>query len=200
MLKDIIVSLRSELIEMNGLINNSEQFQWYRDDSKTNFSINFDIWRLLYKYSKVAGDFGFRVFIRHHSCGNKNHYDYPHTDLTGTNIPFDPHKKSYDIYMSYEHKIKFKCPCSENNDYSAHNFFVLAQIENNELSEQDCRIFATLFSGLFNAIELSDTKRPRAAVREQILLLIMSLNDMILPQTVDEYIESFIHKDVSNDR
>jgi hypothetical protein len=197
--KGFYISLREDIMNLNGLISNSEGVAWYHDNSKRNYSTKWDIMALLFKYQQIADKNGFKTILRHFDCGSMNHPksdEFPHSDIYGNPVEFKKDKKYYDIFGGYE---GMKCPCSKTNGYTMHGFHVYGQIECNDISESDGMCLKKIFEIIYEAKELSGDKRPRAAIREQMLLLILNLNDLILPQTVEKYIESISAKAVAND-
>lgn len=85
------------------------------------------------------------------------------------------------------------CPCGNRSRYDAHKIEVVLAFPVGILDFHQRQLIEVL-EHLGNSVELSDRSRPRSAIREALLRCILTLNDCILPQTVDQFVEQYIGK------
>jgi len=81
------------------------------------------------------------------------------------------------------------CPCSGAREPVKHH--VIHDVL--WASSADKAVCATLlrsFQALYSALECARDNHPRAAIREQLLLAVLVLNDALLPMPMEQYVNS----------
>lgn len=183
---EYLVSLRKELMSQIGVIADTRHSLWW-DDTISNYSTRRSLSDVLERYTNAAADHGILVVTRHCDCPNKRHPEYPTSNRYGYPIPYRSDDFVWEGHQLYQGKRLCTCPCSARNTPSDHHViddFVFKR--GTDLIF--CRQLSNVLSDIQSAIESSANKKPRSGIREYLLRALLTLNDAILPQTVDEYI------------
>jgi hypothetical protein len=183
---EYLVSLRKELMGQIGVIENARHSLWW-DNTASNYSTRRSLVNVLERYTTAAADHGILVVTRHCDCPNKQHPEYPTSNQYGFAIPYRSKKLVWEGDQLYQGNRLCKCPCSDRNAPSDH-WVIDDLVFKRDADLILCRQLSSVLSDIHSAIESSATKKSRSGIREYLLRALLTLNDAILPQTVDEYI------------
>lgn len=183
---EYLVSLRKELMGQIGVIKNARHFLWW-DDTTPNYSTRRSLLDVLERYTNLAADHGLLVVTRHCDCPNNRHPEYPTSNRYGYAIPYGSEEFVWEGGQLYQGKRLCTCPCSARNTPSDH-WVIDDLVFKRDADIMFCRQLSYVLADLQRAIERSATKKSRSGIREYLLRALLTLNDAILPQTVDEYI------------
>lgn len=181
-----LCGLRLEIIKQIGGIENSRHILWW-DDTATNHSTRRVLSDILQRYLVLAAEHGVMIVTRHVDCSNKKHPEYPTSNQYGFSIPYRSERYVWEGDQLYQGKRFCACPCSSGNPPSDHHV-IDDFIFKPEADLIFCRQVTRVLSDISSAIDSSGDKMPRSGIREYLLRALLTLNDAILPQTVDEYV------------
>ena len=183
---EYLINLRRELIKQIGVIEDSRHSLWW-DDTTSNYTTRGYLSDILQRYTDLAATHGILIVTRHCDCPNKRHPEYPTSNQYGYSIPYRSEKFVWEGDQLYQGKRFCTCPCSTRNTPSDHH------VIDDFVFEKDadlifCRQLSNVLSDVRRAMDSSANKKPRSGIREYLLRALLNLNDAILPQTIDEYI------------
>ncbi|TGQ51540.1 hypothetical protein EN836_23495 [Mesorhizobium sp. M1C.F.Ca.ET.193.01.1.1] len=182
------VGLRRALLEQVGEIQNANG--WYGWDTTTpNSIIRRSLEATLNEYVTAAGMYGFFVVTRHSNCSNPKHRGYPTTTRNGARIVYRDKGYLWEGGQLFQGQRFCACPCSAKNEPEWHHV-IDDVIFKKGIDLEECRRLEFVFLGICAAIGNAGDKQSRSGIREHLLQAILTLNDAILPQTVDAYIAS----------
>lgn len=185
---DFLVQLRRELLEVMGLVVNAHS-GWRWGKEQTNLETKLKLKEILDKSINSAERYEVYLVTRHLSCPNPIHSDeviskgrhgvkkYKDENFVWTGVQFDYGKRV------------LKCPCIRKSKPIMHSVVDELVVRRTRFSRRH-QSFIQALEWVDEAINLATDNRPRSSIREALLLSILELNDGILPQTVDQYIES----------
>lgn len=181
-----LVDLRQRLVaEISGVEDARGFLTW--DDTRPNSTTR---WRLRSLYSHAlngAASFGLHVAERHGYCRSKTHTDdYVMGDIDGVTLTYRDSRFNWS-YPLNQGEYLYPCPCSASGKEKLHTviYDVLFEVS----ADQDfCRVLERIVSDLYEALQRSGEKKPRSGIREYLLRALLTVNDHILPQTVEEYV------------
>ncbi|KAA3509682.1 hypothetical protein CPJ18_07235 [Agrobacterium rosae] len=183
---EYLVGLRRDLLGQIGLIKSSKYlFSW--DDTISNYTTRRALIDILERYINAGADLGLLVVTRHSTCPNKRHPDYPTSNKYGYDIPYRSDEFIWEGNQLYQGKRICICPCSVRNAPSE-NWVIDDFVFKRDADLIFCRQLSSALIDVHCAIESSGDKKTRSGIREYLLRAILTLNDAILPQTVEEYI------------
>lgn len=183
---EYLVSLRKELMDQIGVIQDAKHsLTW--NDTISNYSTRRSLIAVLERYTNVAADHGLLVVTRHCNCPNKRHPEYPTSNRYGYAIPYRSEEFVWEGDQLYQGNRLCTCPCSVRNTPSDH-WIIDDFVFRRDADLVFCRQLSSVLSDIQSAIESSAAKKSRSGIREYLLRALLTLNDAILPQTVDEYI------------
>jgi hypothetical protein len=190
---EFYAGIRKEILELiSGLANSNGYISW--DNTTPNYVTRSRLESHRSKYIDIAKQFGVYVVTRYSSCSNLKHEGYPTEDRYGLGIIYRDTRfiwGSDQLYQGYRYST---CPCNSGNRPHQNTviddviFAIGANIET-------CRRIASILDDLSEAISAADCKKPRSGIRENLLRLVLRLNDALLPQLMDEYIEGLLARD-----
>lgn len=184
---EYLVNLRQELIGQIGGIENARHSLWW-DDTASNYSTRRALADILERYIASAADHGVLIVTRHCDCPNTRHAEYPTSNRYGFSIPYRSEQYVWEGEQLYQGTRFCACPCSARNAPSEHNViddFVFRRGSDLEF----CRQITSILWDIRHAIDSARDKKPRSGIREYLLRALLTLNDAIMPQTVDDYIK-----------
>jgi len=180
-------TMRSELLETISGVKNANR-NLYFDDTTPNWSIKDKLEKLFNKYLDYASKLGFYVVTRHCECPNPKHTGYPISNAYGIEIKYQDSDYVWTGIQFYQGKRKCICPCSVNNQLSGHH--IIDDVIFNKNSDQNlCNIIEGILSDINNAIYCADDQHPRSSIREQLLRAVLKINDQLLPEPMEDYIQ-----------
>ena len=130
---------------------------------------------------------GVLVVTRHVDCPNKNHIEYC-VSISKFGKKYPSQKYVWSNWQLYQGERLCKCPCSESNKVSQHtvidDFFFSVDCD-----KRVSQAIASYLIDLGRAIDYCEGKRPRSGIREVLLRALIQVNDAILPESVEDYIQ-----------
>lgn len=185
---DYYVALRSEILEIvTGVENSSQGFSW--DNTTPNFVTKKVLEELFTKYLAAAKEFGLLVVIRHCTCPNPSHGEYPTSNSYGLDIPYRSSGYVWNGGQFYQGERTCVCPCSKGNKPTRHH--VIEDIIYDQRADAAiCKRLELILCDIFESIDCAGDMKPRSAIREYLLRAVLRINDELLPEPVDVYIKS----------
>lgn len=181
-------SLRSEILEViTGVENSGWSLFW--DDTTPNYVTKRKLEKLYKKYLGIARSFGLYVVTRHCDCPNPKHSDYPVSNNYGLEISYRDENFVWNGGQMYQGPRNCICPCSPKNKESQHHVIddvIYEMSANQEL----CKELEGILIDVVEAIDCAGDKKPRSAIRENLLCAVLRINDQLLPEKMDVYIEN----------
>lgn len=180
------VSLRKELLEQISGVNDAYMWSAWNDKSpnwltKKNISILFE------KYLDIAKSYGIYTITRHSSCGNSLHKKHYYiSNEAGLKLDYPSEKYELGGPQLFQGEKNTICPCS--NISTTHHIIIdVVYFKNSRIN--DPKKLCEIFSHIHDAIDSCSDRKPRAAIRENLLAAVLKINDQLLPQSVDQYIK-----------
>ncbi|MGR5150217.1 hypothetical protein ACQKP8_27205 [Photobacterium alginatilyticum] len=185
------VTLRKEILEVITGTDDAEGSLFW-DDTTPNwitkkklesiFKRNFEI---------ISKKLGVYIVTRHfpNDCENEaKHGDgFPETNKYGLEIT--PDKYTWTNYHPRDEDDFCKCPCDLNNRLSYHRVMDTIVYESSREHNFDIEELLGILGDILIAIDCSEDRRPRSAIRENLLCAVIRINDQLLPQSMEEYIK-----------
>lgn len=181
-------SLRSEILEVvTGVENSGWSLFW--DDTTPNYVTKRKLEELYKKYLGVARSFGLYVVTRHCDCPNPKHLEYPVSNNYGLEISYRDEKFVWNGGQMYQGPRNCICPCSPKNKQTQH--YVIDDVIYEVSANQElCKELEGILCDVVEAIDCAGDKKPRSAIRENLLRAVLRINDQLLPEKMDVYIEN----------
>lgn len=184
-------SLRADILEIiTGVENSGWSLFW--DETTPNYITKANLETLYKKYLKGAREFGLYVVTRHCDCPNPKHHDcqegYPVQNDYGLTITYRDERYVWNGGQMYQGARNCVCPCSPKNKISQHH--VIDDIIYEKSADLElCKTLEGILYDVVEAIECAEDKKPRSAIRENLLRAVLRINDCLLPEPMDLYIE-----------
>lgn len=185
---DYYVALRSEIVEIiTGVENSAHSLFW--DNTTPNSVTKNRLQKLFTKYLTDAREFGLLVAIRHCDCSNRFHNEYPTSNSYGLNIPYRSAGYVWHGGQFYQGSRLCVCPCSRGNKPTEHH--LIEDIIYEQHSNLDiCSRLELILCDIFESINSAGDKKPRSAIREYLLRAVFRINDELLPESMEKYIQN----------
>lgn len=182
------VVLRSEILAViTGVENSGHSLFW--DTTTPNSITKGRLEKLHAKYLAEAKSFGLLMVTRHSYCPNPKHEGYPVSNKYGLDIRFRGNGYIWNGGQFYQGKRTCICPCSSSNKVAEHD--VIDEIIYEEHADTGvCERLEIILSDINESINCAGDKKPRSAIREYLLRAVLRINDELLPEPVDAYIEN----------
>lgn len=179
--------LRAEILEIvTGVENSGGSLFW--DNTTTNYETKRKLLVLYDKYLWEAKEFGLYVVTRHYTCPNSKHSGEPVSNAYGLPITYIDDNYVWKGGQIYQGERRCVCPCSPKNRQSEH--LVTDDIIYDKTADQElCKNLEGVLDDVVLAINCAGDKKPRSAIRENLLRAVLRLNDQLLPEPMDIYIE-----------
>lgn len=186
---DFYVSLRKDILRtITGVENSGYSLFW--DDSTPNWITKNKLESLLDKYLLRAQSFGIYIVTRHCDCPNFRHGDdYYITNTFGLDIKYRDECFTWNGGQLFQGSRKCTCPCSKRNKETEHHV-IDDIIYKNDANFDVCKNLEDIILDINSAIECSSDRKPRSAIREHLLRAVININDQLLPEPMDKYIEN----------
>lgn len=182
---DYYADLRAELLTILRGVHSADSLMWW-DDTSPNWLTKRKLNDVFKKYVQLAKPLGIHFLTRHNACGNPKH-DGLEQIIESDIFPkywSDPtYKRGCFVFQDSRFCL---CPCAKNNQPTQHG--VLDELVY-PAADKHCDTIAGVLLDISSAIENAEERKPRSGIREYILRAIITLNDAILPISVDEYLE-----------
>lgn len=197
------VNLREDILAILREVQDAEP-SGGRDYSKPNSSIRHNLEKIFERYSELASRYGFYRIEAHSYCDNVNSTHAGSAGslyvgkINGRRIFIKEDRYAYyddcldAVYrlggdFGYEPQ-SCKCPCSENAEPTKHNIVegVLFDIKSDQ---PVCRSILSILESVYSSVLSADNRRPRSAIREDLLRAILKINDQLLPLPMEELIK-----------
>jgi hypothetical protein len=184
---DYYVTLRSDILEIvTGVENSAHSLFW--DNTTPNYVTKNCLKRLFSKYLATAKTFGLLVVLRHCDCPNPSHGEYPTNNSYGLHIPYQSAGYVWNRGQFYQGSRLCVCPCSKGNKATEHN--VIEDIVYDQCADPEiCGRLELILSDIFESIDSAGDNKPRSAIREYLLRAVLRINDELLPEPMDKYIQ-----------
>ena len=181
---DFLVGLRADIIrEIRGVSDAEPSLFW--DDTRPNSLTRNRLKALWTKAVIGAEPHGVSVAVRHCDCGEQGHGDTYLMEPIGSG-PIEYRDPRFIWQESLGQVMEYRsCPCDGRN---RDHYVIYDLIFERRADQEFCRRLGRVFVDLFDAMERSGDKRPRAAIREYLLRALIQLADLILPEPIDDYI------------
>lgn len=181
-------SLRGEILEVvTGVENSGWSLFW--DETTPNYVNKRKLEGIYKKYLKIAQSFGLYVVTRHCDCPNPKHTDYPVSNDYGLEISYRDENYVWNGGQMYQGPRNCICPCSSKNRSSRHH--VIDDVIYEKSADHElCEKLKGILYDIVEAIDCAGDKKPRSAIRENLLRAVLRINDQLLPVTMDVYIET----------
>lgn len=203
------VQQRQLITDMLAGIVNAQSFQiWFRDSSP-NWLTRSHIRGLIDGYEKGLIELGAIPTTAHAPCGHSEHQRLAQWDQMSRNghwrfvladgraetdllvngqlvIDGAPYSSDFDAMCRDQERSIEPCPCNPGkraNEHSVSKFFVWPDAPDSKLFE-----LAVILFSLRDALESSEDRRPRSAIREELLCALIALERLLMPTTVEEEI------------
>lgn len=184
------VALRGDILRIvTGVENSAHSLFW--DNTTPNSIIKGRLEKLHEKYLVAAREFGLFMVTRHCDCPNPNHGTYPTSNRYGLDISYRGSGYIWSRRQFFQGARSCICPCSNKNKVTRHQ--VIDDIIYDENSDVDvCKRLETILGDIFDSIDCAGDKKPRAAIREYLLRAVLRINNELLPEPMDAYIENHL--------
>lgn len=184
---DFYLSLREEILNLITGIENSNGWLGRWDNTTPNSVIKSRLKKLLNEYVLLAAKFDVYVVTRFVSCNNKKHAMDTIFNRYGFHIDYNDDDYIWNGFRIYEGPRLSVCPCSLKN--KEHKNYVIDEIIYSSTADiKNSETIAHTLESISNAIQQSGNNRPRSGIREHLLLVLLILNDALLPKPMNEYI------------
>lgn len=182
------VALRGDILEIvTGVENSAHSLFW--DNTTPNSITKGRLEKLHAKYVASAKEFGLLVVTRHCDCPNPNHANYPTSNRYGLDISYRGSGYVWGGGQFHQGKRRCTCPCSNGNRVTEHH--VIDDIIYDENADVDvCKRLEIVLGDIFESIDCAGDKKPRSAIREYLLRAALRINDELLPEPIDAYIQN----------
>lgn len=184
------VSLRADILRViTGVENAGWSLFW--DDTSANRVTKRKLEDIYSRYLNAARGFGLFVVTRHCNCSNRRHEGYPVSNEYGLPIKYQDPDYVWRGGQMFQGNRCCVCPCSIKNGVSEHH--VIDDVIYDKNADQVvCGRLESILYDLVHAIGCSGDKMPRSAIRENLLRAVLKINDQILPEPMDTYIEKIM--------
>lgn len=183
-------SLRSEILEIvTGVKNSGWSLYW--DETTPNYITKKKLEKLYKKYLNEAEKFGLYVVTRHCDCPNSKHRDYPVSNEYGLTITYNDERYVWNGGQMYQGFRNCVCPCSPKNKLSQHHV-IDDVIYDKNYDQELCKKIEDILYDIVEAVDCAGDKKPRSAIRENLLRAVLRINDQLLPDPMDLYIEKYL--------
>ncbi|SFB03040.1 hypothetical protein SAMN04515620_11377 [Collimonas sp. OK607] len=182
------VALRGDILGIvTGVENSAYNLLW--DNTTPNSVTKTRLEKLYDKYIAAAKEFGLLVVTRHCDCPNPNHSSYATSNRYGLDISYRGSGYVWGGGQFYQGVRRSICPCSNENRMTEHN--VIDDIIYDENADADvCKRLEIILGDIFDSIVCAGDKRPRSAIREYLLRAVLRINDELLPEPMNAYIQN----------
>lgn len=185
---DLLIKLRGATLDIIGRVHNAHGgLSW--DTTTPNATTRARLEALLRQSLTAAQAFGVYRVTRHCSCDQPQHNgDVVERGPHGIR-EFNDRSFKWPGHQLYQGDRTTPCPCTATAKPTKHWVIEELVIRCQGATVQHDRLVEAL-TDLQQAIDRAGEKKTRSAIREHLLRAVMSLNDGILPQSVDDYIAS----------
>lgn len=185
-------SLRADILEViTGVEDSGVDLYW--DDTTPNYVTKGKLGEIYKKYLAEAEKFGLYVVTRHCDCPNSNHSGYSMSNIYGLEVTYRDEHYVWSGGQMYQGPRSCVCPCSLKNKKSQHH--VIDDVIYDKSSDQElCENIEGILYDVIVAMDCAGDNKPRSAIRENLLRAVIRLNDQLLPEPMDIFIENGLNK------
>lgn len=174
-----LLDLREELSTIVLRVEDSSSWaDVFFQPTDSNLYTKYRLQSLYDKYLSLAQSFGIVKVTRHVSCPNPSHIEYITSNEYGLDIPNQDPKYSWHMRQQQDTRV-CKCPCSDKNQPTRHK--VIDELIYPIDKELNCERVLSVIDEIRKAVEASGSGRPRAGVREHLLLAMMKIDNCLIP-------------------
>jgi hypothetical protein len=184
--------LRSSILEAMTGVKNASGYGW--DTTRPNYLIKSRLQGVYDSFLPRAAEFGFHIVRRHSECGEPGHetddnFGYVMENLDGQPLHFGKMREDGAQFIwkgpIEQGDVNISCPCTMSAEPREH--YVLYDIFLD--TKKNVVVYEAIeqtYNKLSSAINHASDKRPRSAIREQLLEAILRLNDAILDEPMSK--------------
>ncbi|ELB2780038.1 hypothetical protein [Vibrio parahaemolyticus] len=192
------VTLRKQIIEVITGTDDAEGSLFW-DDTTPNWLTKQKLQDIYnHHFGVISKDLGVYVVERHFidNCPNDElHGDwFPEIDNAGIGITHDNDDYTWTHIHPFEGEKWCHCPCHPNNSETYHRVMETVVYDNTRDHNFDLEELLNILGEILVAIDCAEDRRPRSAIRENLLCAVIRINDQLLPQKMDDYIKENIGK------
>jgi hypothetical protein len=192
-LLEFYVTLRRELMTILSGVENARNGSWAWDDTTPNYITRRRLSEIHLKYVRLAARFGLYVVVRHGNCGNENHdrrstNGYVMDAIDDVKISYRDARFRWLGGQMYQGPKMCICPCSATTRPTTHHVIedVIYDVMGNQ---KTCQAIEGILGDIYDAIDAAADGKARSGIREYLLRALLRINDVILPMTMDEFVE-----------
>ena len=185
-----LVDLRERIAhEINGVEDASFSLFW--DDAQPNYLTHSRLLRLFELARNSAEAFAVYLSVRHCDCGSRPHRRHPDgyvmEPIGGRILSYRDPAFDWDTLDQVE--LNQPCPCTSSKISKRHRV-IYDLLYDNSADQAFRAAVRNILSDLYEAALQAGDKRPRSGIREHLLRALITVNDHIRPDTLEEYIET----------
>lgn len=180
--------LRVEILEVVTGVENSSGSSFFWDDTTPNWATKNNLEKLYKKYLASASKHGLYVVTRHCDCPNPNHSEYPISNNYSLEVDYRDGEYIWNGGQMYQGSRHCICPCSPENNSTTHHVIDDVVYSKNANQELCSKLEDVLFD-INESITCAGDKKSRSSIRENLLRAVLKINDQLLPEPMDAYIQ-----------
>ena len=180
--------LRAEILEVVTGVENSSGSCFFWDDTTPNWATKNKLEKLYKKCLAGATKYGLYVVTRHCDCPNPKHTEYPVSNNNSLKVKYRDGNYIWNGGQMYQGPRLCVCLCSTENNSTNHHVIddvIYSKNANQEL----CSKLKEVLSDINESIAYAGAKKSRSAIRENLLRAVLRINDQLLPEPMDLYIQ-----------
>ena len=188
-LVDLLISTRQSVLQLLKETKDSNGSLLGWDRTRSNSSTKYRLETLLQESIEAARPFGIHLVTRHSPCGASSHPkgDYLMESAHIEQLKYQDDRFEWTGAQHFQGSRATVCPCSPTSRARDHHQIDDFIIEKGRATRRH-RLFVDALERIAQARDDSYDRSSRSSIRESLLRTVLSLNDGILPQSVDEYI------------
>lgn len=188
-LVDVLITMRQSVLQILDETKDTQGSHFGWDRTRSNASTKLRVQTLLQQSIDAARPFAIHLVTRHSFCGLTSHppNDYmmqgTHVDL----VKFQDDRFEWTGAQLFQGSRASMCPCSPTARTTAHHQIDDLIIEKGRSTRRHHLLIDAL-EWIAVARKSASDRATRSSIREPLLRAVISLNDGILPQSVEDYI------------
>lgn len=163
------------------------RFSLFWNDTHPNSLSRSNVQKLFDHARSGATSLGVHIAVRHGDCRSKSHRD----DYVME--PVDAHPLTYGdprfVWSTALDQGGCLCPCPCSNSGREKLHTVIYDVLYEASADQGfCATLERILADLYEALQRAGEKKPRSGIREYLLRALLTVNDHIRPETLEDYI------------
>jgi len=186
---DLLISARQGVLQLLDDTRSSSGSLFGWDRTRPNVGTKSRIDTLVLQHIEAARAFGIHLVTRHSPCGAVSHrsQDYWMESAELDVKTYQDDRFDWTGIQLYQGSRACTCPCSPQARPKAHHVIDEFVVQKGRATRRHV-LFAEALERIRAAGEASTDRSARSTLREGLLRAVLTLNDGILPQSVDDYI------------